>query len=618
MTVGETIAASLRLLNRRDRRLLGVAVLIQMVTSLLDLAGIALIGLAGALSVTTLAGQPAPQLVRALASAAGLGQLSDRALVAILAGLAAAVLLAKSVVSPLLMARVFAFLARREAVVSARLTSELLSRPLTFVQRRSTQESSAALVRGANAATVIVLGQMVAGTSELALLATLAISLLLINPPVALGAIAFFSAITWGLQRALGARATRFGSERARFDTTSQRTVQEVLGAYREIVVTDRRAFYVERLDALRNRAARAGAGSQLVMMLPKYVFEAALVVGAFGLAAVLFTTRPVAVAAGTFALFLAAATRVMPSLLRLQTAALSIRGATGSASYTYALSEDLGDPMAAPGIAADRDAAAPKSLHGHAAFMPTVDLQGVTFAYPGAGSPAIRDITMTIGAGQSVALVGRSGAGKSTLADVILGVLRPEAGVATIGGIPSGDALHRWPGAIAYVPQEIMLVEDSVRANVALGLPAELVEDDVVWEALDLAHLADFVRSKTEGLDAPVGERGLRLSGGQRQRLGIARALFTRPRLLVLDEATSALDAETEQGITEILAELNGVTMVIIAHRLSTVRHADLVVYLENGHAAASGTFDDVCSRVPSLARQAELMGLSQPQADR
>jgi ABC-type multidrug transport system fused ATPase/permease subunit len=611
MTVWATIRASLRLLEGRDRRLLGAAVLIQMTTSVLDLAGVALIGLAGALSVTTVSGQPAPERIRTVAAAVGLGDLSDGALVAVLASAAALALLVKSIIAPLLTSRLLRFLARREALVAGRLTRELLSRPLTFVQMRSTQETSKALIRGANVATVVVLGQAAVAASELALLAALAIAMLVINPTVGLGVICFFGAISWAQQRVLGAKASRFGAQRAVLDTKSLQTVQEALGGYREIIVADRRNMYAERLDNLRTRAAMAAAGGQMIAILPKYLSEVALVFGSFALAAVLFSTQPVSVAAGTFALVLAAAVRVMPSLLRLQGAALSIRAAGGPASTTYSLAEDLGYPVTVQPTEDQRTAAA-RSLRGsHRDFVPRIEVRGASFTYPGAAAPAIRDITLTIEQDRSVALIGRSGAGKSTLADVILGILQPDAGTVTISGMISSDALHRWPGAIAYVPQEVMLFNDSVRANIAMGLPADLIDDEAVWEALDLAHLGDFVRTVEGGLDAPVGERGLRLSGGQRQRIGVARALFTRPRLFVLDEATSALDAETERAITDILAGLKGVTTLIIAHRLSTVRNADLVVYLEDGRKLAAGSFEEVCAQVPAFQRQADLMGL-------
>jgi ABC-type multidrug transport system fused ATPase/permease subunit len=582
-----------------------------MTTSVLDLAGVALIGLAGALSVTTVSGQPAPERIRTVAAAVGLGDLSDGALVAVLASAAALALLVKSIIAPLLTSRLLRFLARREALVAGRLTRELLSRPLTIVQMRSTQETSKALIRGANVATVVVLGQAAVAASELALLAALAIAMLVINPTVGLGVICFFGAISWAQQRVLGAKASRFGAQRAVLDTKSLQTVQEALGGYREIIVADRRNMYAERLDNLRTRAAMAAAGGQMIAILPKYLSEVALVFGSFALAAVLFSTQPVSVAAGTFALVLAAAVRVMPSLLRLQGAALSIRAAGGPASTTYSLAEDLGYPVTVQPTEDQRTAAA-RSLRGsHRDFVPRIEVRGASFTYPGAAAPAIRDITLTIEQDRSVALIGRSGAGKSTLADVILGILQPDAGTVTISGMISSDALHRWPGAIAYVPQEVMLFNDSVRANIAMGLPADLIDDEAVWEALDLAHLGDFVRTVEGGLDAPVGERGLRLSGGQRQRIGVARALFTRPRLFVLDEATSALDAETERAITDILAGLKGVTTLIIAHRLSTVRNADLVVYLEDGRKLAAGSFEEVCAQVPAFQRQADLMGL-------
>ncbi|MEX0728644.1 MAG: ABC transporter ATP-binding protein [Planctomycetaceae bacterium] len=585
-----------------------------MTTSLLDFLGVVLVGSAGALALALVAGQSAPSFVTALASALGLGGLDSGALVATFAAAAALFLLIKSIVSPLILARVFRFLARREAVVSARLTRELLACPLSFVQRRSTQEAARALIRGPRNAIAIVLGQMVVGLAELALLVVLAVPLLLINPPVALGAIAFFAVLAWGVQWALGTRADRLGSRVSQVDDLlSLRTVQEALGAYREITVADRRSFYVDRLRGLQNRSAEAAMGTRLVAMLPKYISEAALVFGAFALAAVLFTTQPIPVAAGTFTVFLAAATRMLPAFLRVQGAALSIRSAAGPAGPTYSLAADLGYPRNQPEGEPQKTPGLSNGVYPD--FVPSIALRDVSYAYAAADESALRHVTFTVSAGQTVALVGRSGAGKSTLADVILGVLQPDSGDVFIGSIDPVNAVTRWPGAVAYVPQTVMMVEASIRANVALGLPADFVDDESVWEALSRAQLADFVRTKPEGLDTLIGERGLHLSGGQRQRLGIARAFFSRPRLLILDEATSALDAETERAITVILNDLDeGVTVLIIAHRLSTVRHADLVVYLEDGSVVSAGTFTEVCSQVPALRRQAGLMGLTGP----
>jgi ATP-binding cassette, subfamily B, bacterial PglK len=611
MSARETVRSSLRLLEGRDRRLLAVAAAVQMLTAVLDLLGVAMIGLAGVLLVSAVSSQSPPGFVATLTRVGGLDRYPDTALALTLLTVAGVLLIAKSVLAPLLMARVFRFLARCEASVSARLSRALLSRPLTFVQSRSTQQTSVALIRGVSAATITVLGQAVVIASESAVLALLAAALLVINPPVAIGAIAFLAGVSWGLQQAVGVKSARYGAQRSDADTDSLRTVQEAIGAYRELTVSSRRSLYADRLQALRYQAAVPTAGTQLIGLLPKYVSEAALVVGAFVLAGVLFSTQPAPVAAGSFALFLASASRVMPALLRIQTSTLAIRAASGPAGRTYALAADLW-PLPASSSATGAGTEADVARSGFPDFQPGVRLAEVTFTYPGASSPAVSGINLTVPAGRSVAVVGRSGAGKSTLADLLLGVLSPDSGEIAVGGLSPFEAVGRWPGAIAYVPQEVMLVEDSVRANVALGLPAERIDDQLVWEALGRAGLSGFVRCRPEGLSTLIGERGQRLSGGQRQRLGIARALYSRPRLLVLDEATSAMDAETEQAVTAALRGLDGVvTVIVIAHRLSTVRNVDQVVYLENGRCLAAGTFSEVRSRVPALRRQADLMGL-------
>jgi ABC-type multidrug transport system fused ATPase/permease subunit len=612
MTVREAIRASLGLLDRRDRRLLGLAVAVQIATALLDLLGVLLIGAVGALSLANVNGQSPPRRVTSVVSALGLGDLSGNALVAILAGAAAALLLTKSLVSPLLLARVFRFLARREAGVSARLAKGLLSRPLTFIHQRSSQQRAIALIDGVNSAVVSVLGQTVVGISEAALLALLAAVLMFANPVVALGAVFYFILVGFGLHKILGNRSGKLGAQRMTTGVASLSAVQEALGTYRELTVSDRRSLYVARIQELRRRQAEASAGIQMISILPKYISEGALVLGAFALAGALFTTQPIAVAAGTFALFIAAATRVMPSLLRLQTATLTIRSAAGAAALTFALAEDLGYPLDSPQTTEVHKTIQRALSCGYPDFDPTIELCDVTFTYPEAPSPAVQRISVKVRVGESVAFVGSTGAGKSTVADLILGVLQPDVGEVKLGGLAPADAVERWPGGLAYVPQNVVLVNDSVRANVTLGLPRDVVDDALVWDALGRAELAHYVDVQPAGLDTQIGEHGLRLSGGQRQRLGIARALFTRPRLLVLDEATSALDAETEHAIANMLEDLDAdVTKVIIAHRLSTIRNADLVVYLEDGEVLAQGTFDQVLNRVPALRRQAALMGL-------
>jgi ABC-type multidrug transport system fused ATPase/permease subunit len=225
---------------------------------------------------------------------------------------------------------------------------------------------------------------------------------------------------------------------------------------------------------------------------------------------------------------------------------------------------------------------------------------------------PAISGISLSIQPGTVVAVVGLSGAGKTTIIDVLLGVLEPDEGSVLISGLSPSEAVSKWPGAIGYVPQDVAISAGSIRENVAQGFPKQQATDELVISALRVAQLDNFVANLPEGLDTQVGERGAKISGGQRQRLGIARAMFTRPHLLVLDEATSSLDGETEVNISEAIHELRGsTTVVLIAHRLSTVRNADSVVYLADGKIKAMGTFDYVREAVADFDRQAKLMGL-------
>jgi len=248
----------------------------------------------------------------------------------------------------------------------------------------------------------------------------------------------------------------------------------------------------------------------------------------------------------------------------------------------------------------------------GFPGFTARVDCHSLTLRYPGSEHLALDKVSLSIQPGQSVAFVGSTGAGKSTLADVILGAVFPDLGEVFISGRAPMSTVREWPGAIAYVPQDVAILSGTVRENVALGISTEEIDDALVWEALQRAELADFLGETRSGIDTVVGENGVQLSGGQRQRLGIARALYSRPRLLVLDEATSALDAETERIVTHTLESLAGeVTLIIIAHRLATVRNCDQVFYLREGELVSSGSFEQVRAAVPDFDKQAHLLGL-------
>ena len=338
---------------------------------------------------------------------------------------------------------------------------------------------------------------------------------------------------------------------------------------------------------------------------ISKYIVESSVVLGALIISGVQFLLNDASRAVGTLSIFLAAGMRIAPAALRLQQAAILIKTSIGASKPTLDLINQLNDVRP---IEVSKDGL---DLI-HKGFKPEVEIRNTSLTYPEKNEPSISEISLMVPEGSTLAFVGPSGAGKTTIIDVLLGVLEPQTGEVFISGKKPAEASRIWPGAIAYVPQDIAIVNGTIRENVTLGYPREFATDELVLSALKVAGLDTFVQSLKDGIDTVVGERGTKISGGQRQRLGIARAMFTKPALLVLDEATSALDGETELQVSDAIQNLRGsTTVILIAHRLSTVRDADKVVYMADGRIIAAGTFEEVRSQVPDFDRQAVLMGL-------
>jgi ABC-type multidrug transport system fused ATPase/permease subunit len=441
--------------------------------------------------------------------------------------------------------------------------------------------------------------------ADVSLLLVMAVGLFVVDPGTAFGTFAVFGIIGFILYRFMHLRANELGIESSQLNILSNQKITEVFSSYRESVVRNRRDYYSREIGKIRFLLAGNSAEMNFMPYVSKYVIETAMILGAVSLAAVQFVLQDATQAVATLAIFLAAGTRIAPAVLRVQQGMVTISGAIGQSAPTLNLIDQLGSAPVIENIDDSVDVT-------HEGFVSEVNVKEVSLSYPNGSGYAIEKITLDIPVGSSVALVGPSGAGKTTLVDVILGVLSADEGTVSISGLSPLSAISKWPGAIAYVPQDVMISSGTIRQNVSLGYPIEAAKEDLVRSALKVAQLNEFVSNLPNGIDTHVGEQGSKISGGQRQRLGIARAMFTRPHLLVLDEATSSLDGETEASISEAIHELRGsTTVLLIAHRLSTVRNADIVVYLSNGRIIASGTFEQVRAAVPDFDRQASLMGL-------
>jgi len=594
---------SLSLLSRDDRKKLIVVMAIQAFLGLIDLVAVAAIGILGAITVGGLqAGTSSGRTLRIL-EFINIADLPLQNQAFVLGCLAAFLMVSRTLLSMFFVRKILFFLSRRGSEISGSLIEKLLGQDLLTVQSNSVQGTIWNVTQGVNVISMGILGTFVTMVSECSLLIVLIFGLFILDPLIGLTTVGIFSLIGFASYQLLQVRAQRLGTKFTKDHIASNELISESIMTFREALVKNRISYYVNRISSSRLQLANTQAEMQFLPNVSKYVIEITVVVSSLLVCGVQFLLQDARQAIATLAVFLAASTRIAPAAMRLQQGTIDIKVNSGSALSTLELIERL----------ELKDIKTSKfTLEASEKFSPSVLLHDIQFSYPNAGEFSLQDIQLTVGSGEFLAIVGPSGSGKSTLLDLIMGSLDPKSGNVLISGVPPIDAFSKWPGSVGYVPQSIEIVKGTIKSNVALGFDPEEVSDEEIWDALQLAQLRDFVNALPKGINTEVGERGAQLSGGQRQRLGIARALFTEPNLLILDEATSALDAETESLVSKALLEIKGqTTIVMIAHRLSSVKSADKVVYMEHGKVRAVGTMEEVKKQVPGFEVQAKLIGL-------
>jgi ABC-type multidrug transport system fused ATPase/permease subunit len=579
--------------------------IIQVGLSFLDLIGVMLIGILGALMVTGVQSRHPGNKVNSILEFMHISERSFQTQAAILGVSSVIILVGRTVLSIFFSRRILFFLSRRGAMISAKLISRLLAQPMLTVQKRTTQETLYSVTSGVEVIVLLVLATGISLLSDCSILIVMTIGLFIVDPVIAIGTFAVFGGVGVALYRLMHVRARELGTRNSRLHIASNEKIVEVFSSYRESVVRNRRDYYAREIGKMRLNLADAMAEVTFMPYISKYVIEVIVLVGAILIGAVQFILQDATHAVASISVFIAAGTRIAPAVLRVQQSLISIRMNLGVADPTLKLIEELGSADEIENTDDTVDTV-------HKGFKGDIQVRDVTMFYPNADRPAVSGVSLTISEGSSVAIVGPSGAGKTTIVDVLLGILIPDSGSIEISGLPPLKAIAKWPGAIAYVPQDVVISNGTIRENVAIGYPIEVATEELVNSALKIASLEDFVSRLADGIDTPVGERGTKISGGQRQRLGIARAMFTKPLLLVLDEATSSLDGEIEAGISSAIHALRGsITVLMIAHRLATVRNADVVIYMSEGKVVATGTFNEVRHVVPDFDRQAKLMGL-------
>jgi len=432
---------------------------------------------------------------------------------------------------------------------------------------------------------------------------SLILVLAIAQPMVGAVTLVYLGLIALVLQLQISRRSKQAGQVALRYSLRSSRLITEMIGALKEVTLRGSAAEVAGVVRENRSHATRARANSQFLAQVPRYVLDVALIGGIVLVGAAGFLADGnVQGAMASIALFGLAGFRLAPALVRFQSVLQQLNVSTPHAravldeirnSDRYMEAATIGDTATLP--------AAPVRI----------SLRDVGFRYSPDASEAVQGVTLDVPFGSQVAFVGASGAGKSTMIDLLLGLVEPTSGTITIDDVPLGRALNAWRAQISYVPQEVSLFDATVAQNVALSWRSDF-DRERVTSALEQAQILSLIEARAGGIDGRIGERGLSLSGGQRQRLGIARALYTVPRVLVMDEATSALDTATEAAVTQAIEGLRGsVTTITVAHRLSTIRNADIIFFMRNGEVAASGTFQEVVAAEPEFALQAALAGL-------
>lgn len=473
--------------------------------------------------------------------------------------------------------------------LSNRLFERYLREPYTFHLARN----SAELLRNTSQETnsvvqnVIMPGIMVATESMVALCIVLLV--LLVEPvisAVAFGLLGSASFLFWIIIRK---RSQELGESQLDARRWMIQIVSEALGGVKEVKLLGREGHFLDAYRRSMRNFAQAAQYSRLVSQLPRPFMETIAVAGLLVVGAVFVVQgRPTSTIVETMALFAIAVLRLLPSTQRIMASLGNIR--FNLPSLNVVLTEIQNTPT-------QGSTATSSGITLPPAFEKSVDFCDVTFNYEGHDHAVITGVSLRIQKNQMVGFVGTSGSGKSTLMDVALGLLQPTSGKVLIDGfdLSQPDVTRWWQRQVGYIPQSIFLADATIRRNVAFGVDDADVDDSRVWSALEAAQLAEFVRAQRDGLDTHVGERGVRISGGQRQRIGIARALYNDPSILIMDEATSALDSETESEFVRAVERMRGnLTILVVAHRLTTVRACDRICTIESGQITSLGTYEE------------------------
>lgn len=500
--------------------------------------------------------------------------------------------------------KILNYLGAQSAVASKNVISKLFSSKPKYLLSKNSQQLLYGITIGIDNLVLFYVGSLVLLIAESIFLMIILLSLLVIQPVTGLCALTIFGLSGLLIHKITAASSRSMSEISTDISVKYNQGLLETLSLYRELFLKGSISQATNHIHELRAEYLNLRANLMFLPILSKYLFEFVLIIGSAVVACIQLLVSDVNGAIGAVAVFLATSSRVLPSIIRLQSAFLSLKQAEGAGQITLRQVNEVLRNQAEEDVKQDKEVSPsrPSSL---------ITIKNMSFKYPESDVLAISNLSFDVMKGQMIAIVGESGSGKSTLADLILGMQEPTEGNVSILGMTPKQLIEKFPGYLAYVPQDISIMEGDITKNVSLDFTNSDF-DAQVTESLKKAALWDEIQKMPHGLRSSVGERGFKLSGGQKQRLGIARSLFSKPKVIIFDEATSALDALTEKVVTEAIYTRRGeVTLIVIAHRLSTVKNADKVLLLDKGRLVANGTFEEVRTQAPKFDEQAKLVNL-------
>jgi len=584
----------LSLLPPSDRRKLIYLGLIQFFISILDLLGLLLIAVVTSLGLSIISLVPIPSSLSFILGFPILKNLSLEGVVITLSLLAALLLILKTITNALISRKVTGFLALREAHLSSEYMNLVSTSSPKWQLSKSPQYIAGVAMEGANSAVTLTLGQVVNLIVECCSILMLYIGISTFDPSITIPSLLFFVISGWASVRFLTSRTKNAGRENYFLGISSSELVKNIVTGSRELFVSNKQNIVTEQFANQRIRNYQAVRTKALVAVIPKYVSEITMVLGGVLIAALQFGLKDAKEAITGLVVFTALSSRLLPSLLRIQGAVLQIRGSSEATKNFLAEFDEA--KVASVSLSSQL----PKS---ETEFQGTINLVNISARHLGEESFELKNISLTIQKGEFLAIVGPSGSGKTTLVDVMLGIVTPTSGNSTISGVPPAQAMRMWPEKIRYVPQDVQLISGSILQNIIWPELSANRSDMELRQLMQVVELEAWINSLDNGLNTIINSLGTNVSGGQKQRIGIARALYASPQILFLDESTSALDAQTEKEVIEkILGKMNSLTRVVIAHRVSTIKDADRIVYMENGSIRAVGKYSEIVAQIPTF----------------